>query len=272
MARKPDLPCAQCGRLLWRGRTSLPEGQATCRPCRASIPKSPRRYHGECSTDGCDRPVLGRGLCATHYSYWHRSQKKYTVICEACGATSTAGRDGQRYCSLRCVARAKADAAAEVQRRRRLPVRYTGPRHHAPLTIHVKTRNRLTSGQCRVCEQWFVSQHFDVTCSAECRTIRNAERRRTDRERRRATKRNAYRADVHRAKVYASDGYRCHLCGKKTDPTKSVPHPKAPTIDHVIPLAAGGTHEPDNCRTACFLCNATKGDRGGGEQLLLLAI
>lgn len=42
MPRRPDLPCAVCGRMLWRGRTSLPEGQATCRPCRAARPKQAR--------------------------------------------------------------------------------------------------------------------------------------------------------------------------------------------------------------------------------------
>lgn len=35
MARKPDTVCAGgCGRLLWGGRTSLPAGKRTCRPCR----------------------------------------------------------------------------------------------------------------------------------------------------------------------------------------------------------------------------------------------
>ncbi|MEU2106485.1 HNH endonuclease signature motif containing protein [Nocardia sp. NPDC019255] len=72
--------------------------------------------------------------------------------------------------------------------------------------------------------------------------------------------------------MFESDGYRCHLCRRKTDPTKVAPHPRSPTIDHVIPLSKGGTHEPSNCRTACFHCNATKGDRGGGEQLLLIAV
>lgn len=28
------MPCSTCGRMMWRGRTSLPEGEATCRPCR----------------------------------------------------------------------------------------------------------------------------------------------------------------------------------------------------------------------------------------------
>lgn len=34
MARKPDTPCAGCGKLLWGGATSLPEGQRRCRDCR----------------------------------------------------------------------------------------------------------------------------------------------------------------------------------------------------------------------------------------------
>jgi len=51
---------------------------------------------------------------------------------------------------------------------------------------------------------------------------------------------------------------------------QTVPHPKAPTIDHVIPLAQGGTHEPLNCRAAHFLCNSLKSHQGHGDQMLLL--
>jgi len=91
-----------------------------------------------------------------------------------------------------------------------------------------------------------------------------------NKEKRRAVKRNAFVAKVYRKKVFELDGYRCHLCNKMCDKTKAVPHPRAPTVDHVIPLAAGGTHEPSNCRTACFMCNSVKGDRGGGEQLALI--
>lgn len=36
MARKPDAPCATCGKLLWGGATSLPAGQRKCRACRAT--------------------------------------------------------------------------------------------------------------------------------------------------------------------------------------------------------------------------------------------
>lgn len=34
MAKRPDLPCAGCGRLMWRGPGTLPAGQARCRDCR----------------------------------------------------------------------------------------------------------------------------------------------------------------------------------------------------------------------------------------------
>jgi len=36
MSRKPNVPCAgTCGRLIWGGRGSLPEGDRMCRDCRA---------------------------------------------------------------------------------------------------------------------------------------------------------------------------------------------------------------------------------------------
>lgn len=95
--------------------------------------------------------------------------------------------------------------------------------------------------------------------------------KREAKHRRRAIKRNAFVANVSPQKVFERDGWKCHLCGKAINRKAVVPHPKAPTIDHVIPLASGGTHEPLNCRAAHFLCNSIKGDRGGGEQLLLVA-
>lgn len=46
MARKPDTPCAGCGKLLWGGSTSLPDGQRRCRDCRHS-------YKNGCRCDAC---------------------------------------------------------------------------------------------------------------------------------------------------------------------------------------------------------------------------
>lgn len=38
MPKRPDLPCAGCGRLMWRGPGTLPPGEARCRECRKAAP------------------------------------------------------------------------------------------------------------------------------------------------------------------------------------------------------------------------------------------
>lgn len=57
----------------------------------------------------------------------------------------------------------------------------------------------------------------------------------------------AYRA--YRAVVLAARP-RCHLCGG----------PGADTLDHVVPLTAGGTNQPSNLRPAHRACNVRKHD------------
>lgn len=77
-------------------------------------------------------------------------------------------------------------------------------------------------------------------------------------------------APVYRSEIYKRDRYLCHICGKKVRRKAQVPHPMAPTLDHLVPLALGGTHEPANVATAHFMCNSIKGDRLGGDQLALV--
>jgi 5-methylcytosine-specific restriction endonuclease McrA len=50
--------------------------------------------------------------------------------------------------------------------------------------------------------------------------------------------------------------------------TKAVPHPKAPTIDHILPIACGGNDTRANVQLAHFICNSRKGTRGS-QQLAL---
>lgn len=33
------------------------------------------------------------------------------------------------------------------------------------------------------------------------------------------------------------------------------------TIEHIVPLIAGGLHEPDNIASACLSCNTSKRDK-----------
>lgn len=65
------------------------------------------------------------------------------------------------------------------------------------------------------------------------------------------------------------DSYRCGLCGKKVHMHKCVPHPSAPTIDHIVPIALGGDNTRANVQLAHYSCNTQK-NVGGSQQLRLV--
>lgn len=70
--------------------------------------------------------------------------------------------------------------------------------------------------------------------------------------------------------VFRRDGWRCHICGRLTARERQVPDPRAPTIDHIIPLADGGDDTMRNVATAHFSCNSRRGT-GGLVQMRLIA-
>lgn len=206
-----------------------------------------------------------------------RANYKVPTVCSWCGETFlkdryAATRWGGYYCSDRC----KGDAYSERSRRSRLPVVHPHPdpctrlpdQHPArrPAPRRTDWWQFIVNGPCQRCGETFTAlvTRIDTAryCSTRCLSA-------DAHDRRRARKAAAYIAPVFRRRIFERDSWRCQLCKRKVDPTKEVPHPRAPTIDHVVPLAAGGTHEPANVQTACFLCNATKGDRGT-DQLRLI--
>lgn len=54
-----------------------------------------------------------------------------------------------------------------------------------------------------------------------------------------------------RFEVFRRDGFACRYCGATASDTTL-------TIDHVVPVALGGTDDPGNLATACKDCNAGK--------------
>jgi 5-methylcytosine-specific restriction endonuclease McrA len=57
-----------------------------------------------------------------------------------------------------------------------------------------------------------------------------------------------------RSQVFARHGRRCWRCGAY-----------AGTVDHVVPVALGGTHELSNLRPACSSCNSSTGASMGNR-------
>lgn len=95
---------------------------------------------------------------------------------------------------------------------------------------------------------------------------------RRSKQRRRASLRGATVERFDDTEIFMRDNWRCGICGNPTNRTAKVPHPKAPTIDHLIPLAVGGDHVRTNVQCACFLCNSLKrdGTTQAGDQLRLI--
>lgn len=244
--------------------------------CKSHYEKT--RPRPQCTTEGCTNKQIAREMCSTHYSLWHFAQTKYEVTCPRCGKTVRRPRKSSKYCSQRCGSLDAAEHQARCWSSERAKkyslVKYDGPAYAWRLAQKKSDpparKGRWKSCQCVVCDKRFLSIQFDATCSDECKAAKSAADKRRLKDRRRARERAAYVEDVDRKRVFEMDGYRCYICRRKTDPTKKAPHPRAPTLDHLVPLAAGGRHEAANCRCACFSCNARKGDRGGGEQLMLV--
>lgn len=102
------------------------------------------------------------------------------------------------------------------------------------------------------------------------KTEAGKERHRIEKRLRRAKRTDAYVAPVVRAEIYKRDGWICGICREKVNPKFVVPHPLAKTIDHIVPLAKGGTHEPKNVQLAHFICNSLKGAVTDGVQQRLI--
>lgn len=66
---------------------------------------------------------------------------------------------------------------------------------------------------------------------------------------------------VSKQKVFERDHFKCQVCLGPCKREWKMGDPASPTIDHVIPLAKGGTHSYANCRTAHAICNSLKSDR-----------
>lgn len=218
--------------------------------------------------------------------------------CEHCGATFVQGslsrkqREAghvQLYCSQKCyhLTRRKYSSKAESKRaeKQRARVRAGLPPVAPPI-----------SRECSVCGSQFETRsERKSTCSTDCRKFDRARRqcsicgapvgysgdgmprrycsdkcrksseptqrsRRVAKARRRAVERGADAERFDPLEVLVRDGWRCHLCGIDTPrELRGTCDPRAPELDHVVPLSVGGAHTRENTACACRSCNISKG-------------
>lgn len=191
---------------------------------------------------------------------------------------------------------AKGGEASRVERRehrlknlerRRLQEKVADKRRRAKPGFHEEFRAQASARlraayyssnpvkKCKICGveycNLFGRQSSKRTCSDECSRILGAKRRRRKCATRRARKKHApLGVAFDPVEVFERDGWVCHLCGKTTLRDKiGTAHPRAPTLDHILPLARGGSHSRSNTACAHRACNNRKGTAPGGQFSLL---
>jgi len=137
-------------------------------------------------------------------------------------------------------------------------------------------REQLPWRECVVCGELFKPKRRSVAkrCSSTCRGWEWAKKHPEVGERsrmaRRAREAGATLERVDPMIVLERSAWRCELCGAKTPRRfRGTSHPNAPTIDHIVPLARGGSHAYANLQTACLRCNVRKATRTLGQLRFL---
>lgn len=125
--------------------------------------------------------------------------------------------------------------------------------------------------ECKECGKMVEPEFRDLRrgyCSELCMK-RNLSR--NSYHRRRSRKVNGFVKSVSKLYICRRDKWRCHICGKKVNDKLKNPHLMSATLDHIVPLAIGGTHEPKNVKLAHMICNSMKGigSSRGGDQLMM---
>jgi len=227
MARKPNVPCADCGSLMWQGTGSLPPGQARCRPCRRRVAATrmpPQKV-----------PVRPR-------------QPKQGRHCEICEAAYQPSYSQQRTCSRLC---------GHLLQGHRL-VCDLGPTHPVMQILHPPAEKPpiqpepptwRTPRECPGCGCTFcpIRTPRQLACTKRC-ARRVAKRIRRGREA--GAVGTWIWSDFMR--IAAKFDYRCAYCGTKPNGQLDP--------DHVLALSRGGSNSATNLLPACRPCNRDKRD------------
>jgi hypothetical protein len=160
-------------------------------------------------------------------------------VCNECGETIKGDDATKSYCSRECL----------LEHNRRLG------------RMKMAQAKPLIERTCRHCGKKFTSTYGlkrVAYCSVDCC---NHHSRAISRRYRRAIERGVGSERIDPLIVYERDGWRCGICGELVDKKLTYPDRASATLDHVLPLAKGGTHTYDNVQIAHAQCNSIKRDR-----------
>lgn len=130
-------------------------------------------------------------------------------------------------------------------------------------------RQRSTcSDECRLaykahCDSEYQKAHRERATEANRRwRLANLDKVAEKEQRRRARKRGATVGPINLDALWTG---QCGICSEAMDPELRGQAPLSRSLDHIQPLAKGGSHAQGNLQWAHLICNIRKGDRVGTE-------
>jgi 5-methylcytosine-specific restriction endonuclease McrA len=247
------------------------------------------KYCGKEFAKSCHKHIFCTLSCGKAFrALQSREKESETCFCRYCGKEfKPKVYDRRTYCSRGCAFAHK--AAKPKIKTPKIKLLKIKPQHECACCGKMHERNsEYCSQRCyqkvarppkasRIIKCNLCGNEFRVKGSgsqrrlycATCAGLMQKIKRKEHKDKRRAIKRNAFVESVNRQHIYLRDRGCCGICGKKINKNFKAPHPMSLTLDHIIPLACGGTHEPKNVQLAHFICNSKKGANASpyGDQL-----
>lgn len=236
-----------------------------------------------CALDGCQKKVMARRLCDTHYKHARQGKIEFpprlAVDCALCGTSFTPLNGGRKYCSDSCTS-----AAAWG-----FPAPLSCDECGSPM-LAAKTSRRNGRRRCKECRRHGLGG-YKRGCRCEVCAEAKREHMRVFNDKVRAehgtsyknfrAKRERERTGIRpglaggsywieraaRLAIYERDNWTCHLCGEGIDPDAHWNGDRGASLDHLIPRSMGGTDDPDNLRTCHRACNSRRGVKDLEEVL-----
>lgn len=196
----------------------------------------------KCSVEGCDRQARAKGMCRKHYMSFYRTgdpiskKPKYSDedICSVNGCNKKTVVKGM------CRSHYNSRSEAGKKANERLKVK----------GIFVEAAKKYRE-----------SQKGKENIAKYNKSKEGRDNNVKSQQKRRARKRGVEVESVAPKDIYERDNWTCYLCGKEINKTSKAPHPKSPSLDHVVPICKGGSHTYDNLKAAHLYCNQSKGGK-----------
>lgn len=215
--------------------------------------------HSTCSIGGCNNATNSRGWCKAHYARWKRN------------GDPLAGRPSRGLsdtCKVSLCGKKPASWGWCRSHYRRWK-EYGDPLHVPPRPVKLCTvrgcsEKHRTGGFCAKHHE-YAKRHGTPNppareCTLCCAEFASIQTKQKVCDGCRRASQNA-RHGVRPATLADRDGDDCKLCGEPVDMGLAFPHPKSPSVDHIIPWSLGGTHDLENLQLSHLSCNCRKGNR-----------